>query len=59
MGRSNCLALKSAPDIAHAAHLFISFVQNPWKRDWNAAKVWLNCIRAIMSHQEWAGNIDD
>ena len=44
VGCLNYLALTSRPDIAHAASLLSSFVQNPGKRHWNAAK---GCLRYL------------
>ena len=45
MGCLNYLALTSRPDIAHEANLLSSFVQNPGKRLWNAAK---GCLRYLI-----------
>ena len=45
VGCLNYLALLSRPHIAHEANLLSSFVQNPGKRLWNAAK---GCLRYLI-----------
>ena len=50
-GCLNYLALTSRPDIAHAANLLSSFLQNPGKRHWNAAKGCLRYLKGTKSEQ--------
>ena len=45
------LALTSRQDIAHAANLLSSFVQNPGKRHWNAAKGCLRYLKGTKSEK--------
>ena len=49
VGSLNYLALTSRPDIAHAANLLGSFVQNPGRRHCNAAK---GCLRYLKGQNQ-------
>ena len=51
VGCLNYLPLTSRPDIAHAAFLLISFVQNPGNRHWNAAKECLRYLKGTKSEK--------
>ena len=51
VGCMSYLALTSRQDIAHAANLLSSFVQNPGKRYWNAAKVCLHYLKGTKSEK--------
>ena len=50
-GIVGCLALTSRPDIAHAANILSSFVENPGRRLWNAAKGCLRYLKGTKSEK--------
>ena len=51
VGCLNYLSLTSRPDIAHAANLLSSFVENPGRRHWNAAKGCLRYLKGTKSEK--------
>ena len=51
VGCLNYLALTRRPDIAHAANLLSSFVENPGRRHWNAAKGCLRYLKGTKSEK--------
>ena len=51
VGCLNYLALTSRPDIAHAANLLSSFVENPGRQHWNAAKGCLRYLKGTKSEK--------
>ena len=49
--RLNYLAITRRPEIAHAANLLNSFVQNPEKRYWNATREYLHYLKGTKSEK--------
>ena len=47
----NYLELTTRPDVAHAAKILSSFVENPANKQWNAAKALLRYLKGTKSEK--------